>query len=645
MDEYLPPVVTRLKADWSDLRAALLESAAAMKAWAAAVRADVVDTLHGAGHDAGTAFTKAMKDAMRKGLDDDDDLIPKLRNQGMKAGASAGMGFGEMFSAALRPVLIAAIVMATPAVAAAIGSAVTIGFGLGLVGLGIFLIREQPAVIEAAKRMKESIGAVFKDAALPLVPHVLEAMERLARIAREIAPGFKEIFAIIGPVIPNIVDGIGGFFEQLMPGLRESAPLMGDLIAAMAGWGPEVGRGLSDFLKAMVDAGPALWRSVVAFGELLGTVIGRTGELIGFLTKLHDFSERGRGKGFGFLGGPELLIAAWPKVVQGAKDAWEWITKVAEAVGDWVSGTAGKVADWWNGMVEAVQTKGGQVQAWFEALPGRVSAWLSALPGRLRDAVVAGFDAFFFTLGFAAGKLFDFGLKILNFFHTLPPRVGAAAAQLWTGLKQRFTQGVADTELMVRSWAHRLPGLLDKLMADIAAWGRKVWDTVTTWAARTVTDAFNWWTQLPGRIGGIIGNVAKTVKDWAGSAISWLFNAGKNMVEGLVNGAIAATDGAIAAIRRAIQRIIDGAKRALGFVSGLQGERGMLARAWAGLAPTSPVVGPATSPALAMAAAAAGGGGQAMFTGDIHIDGQRFMRVLIPIAQQRKTRTGSTGLT
>lgn len=662
MDEYLPPVVTRLKADWSDLRAALLESAAAMKAWAAAVRADVVDTLHGAGHDAGTAFTKAMKDAMRKGLDDDDDLIPKLRNQGMKAGASAGMGFGEMFSAALRPVLIAGIVALTPMIGAAIASAIILGLGLGFVGIAALAQKSNPELVKAATGFKDVVVAAFKDATAPMVAPMVAALGILAEGVKKLAAPFKEIFSIIGPAVPKLATGIVGMIEAMLPGLKESAPAMRDLIEALGTALPDIGAGFGGMIKNLGGAGPEMSQFIKDAGAVLGDVLPKLGTFLKDLTELYMFLEHGKGQGLGLFGGVELLAAAWPKVVEGAKAAWEWIKKVADAVGDWVSGTAGKVADWWNGMVEAVQTKGGQVQAWFEALPGRVSAWLSALPGRLRDAVVAGFDAFFFTLGFVGGKLFDFGLKILNFFHTLPPRVGAAAAQLWTGLKQRFTQGVADTELMVKSWAQRLPGILDKLMADIAAWGRKVWDTVTTWAARTVTDAFNWWTQLPGRIGGIIGNVAKTVKDWAGSAISWLFNAGKNMVEGLVNGAIAATDGAIAAIRRAIQRIIDGAKRALGiaspstvfaemgkfsmlgFVSGLQGERGMLARAWAGLAPTSPVVGPATSPALALAAAAAGGGGQAMFTGDIHIDGQRFMRVLIPIAQQRKTRTGSTGL-
>lgn len=662
MDEYLPPVVTRLRGDWSDLRATLLESAAAMKAWAAAVRADVVDALQVAGHDAGTAFAKALRESASKEFDGfENELIPKLRSQGGKAAASAAESFVSVFKAAIMPGLIAVLVMATPAIGAAIGAAVTTGFGLGLVGLGIFLLREQPAVVEAAKKMKDSIKAVFTDAALPLLPHVLEAMQRLARVAAEVGPHFKEIFAIIGPVIPNIVDGLGMFLTALMPGLKEAAPLMADMVAAFAGWGQDIGAGLSEFLKAMVDAGPELWRSMVAFGQVLGDVIGKTGQLIALLAKVHDFTERGRGKGFGFMGGPELLIAAWPKVVQGAKDAWEWIKKVADAVGEWVTGRAGDVAGWWNGMVEAVQTKGRQVTDWFEALPDRIGDFLAALPGKLRDAAVAGFDHFFFTLGFIGGKLIEWVDKTATFFKELPTRIGLLVGQLWTDVKNKFTAGVTDTTLAVGNWAERIPGILDKLMADFAAWGRRTWETVTNWVHTTVTDVLKWWDSLPGRISAINDKIISSVKGWATSAVGWLFNAGKNMIQGLIDGAIAATGGAIAAIMRAVQRIIDGAKRALGiaspstvfaemgrfsmlgFVEGLQGERGMLARAWAGLTPTSPVVGAAASPAMALAAAAGqGAGGQPLLV-QLFLDSDLVDERLIEKAQQRKGRTGTTG--
>lgn len=663
MEDYLPPIVTRLKGDWSDLRAAFLESRAAAKAWSAGIRDDIVSGLRNAGHQGGLAFADALKATTAKELLEgfDEDIGEKLRNQARKtaqsAGQSAASSLVATFKGMLMPALIAVLVMATPAIGAAIGAAVTTGFGLGLVGLGIFLLREQPAVVEAAKRMKDSIKAVFTDAALPLLPHVLEAMQRLARIAAEVAPHFKEIFAIIGPVIPNIVDGLGMFLDALLPGLKESAPLMADMVAAFAGWGPEIGQGLTEFLRAMVDAGPELWRSMVAFGQVLGDVIGKTGQLIGMLAKVHDFTERGRGAGLGFMGGPEMLIGAWPKVVQGAKDAWEWITKVAKAVGDWVSGTAGDVAAWWNGMVEAVQTKGKAVQDWFEALPGRVGAWLSALPGKLRDAAIAGFDHFFFTLGFMGARLVEWGAKTIAFWATLPHRIGMIVGQLWTDVKNKFTQGVTDTTLAVGNWAQRIPGILDKLMADFAAWGRRTWESVTNWVHVTVTDVLEWWDSLPGRISATNNKIIATIKGWASGAINWLFEAGKNMVQGMINGVTSMVSALVNAAVRAVRRAIEGARSALGiqspstvfaemgrfsmlgFVQGLQGERGQLARAWAGLAPTSPVIGPTGSSSVAFA----GGGGEPILV-QLTLDGATLVEKLIVPAQDRKRRTGESGL-
>ena len=662
MDEYLPPVVTRLRGDWSDLRAALLESAAAVKAWAAAVRADVVDTMHGAGRDAGTSFVQAMKDSMRKGLDDDEDLIPKLRNQGAKAGASAGSGFAAMFMAMVKPALIAGIIALTPMLVTAVASAITLGLGLGFVGIAVLAQKSNPALVKAATGFKDVVVAAFKDATGPMVAPLVEALAILGAGIKQMAPGFKEIFAAIGPAVPNLAHGIIGMIQAMLPGLKELAPVMGALISALGVAAPHIGAGLGDLFSALAESGPGMILFIEDFGEVLGTVLGKLGIFMREMSKLYAFVEHGKGKGFGLFGGPELLVALWPKVVAGAKDAWEWVTKVAKAVGDWVSGTAGDVAAWWNGLVEGVHTKGRQVEDWFEALPDRISAWLSALPGRLRDAAVAAFDAFFFTLGFMGGKLLQFGDLINGFFQTLPARIGLIVGQLWTDVKNKFTQGVADTTLAVGNWAQRLPGILDKLMADFAAWGRRTWEQVTAWVHTTVTDVLRWWDSLPGRISATNDRIIAAIKTWAGNAASWLFNAGKNMIQGLINGAIAATDGAIGAIMRAVQRIIDGAKRALGiaspstvfaemgrfsmlgFVEGLQGERGMLARAWAGLAPTSPVVGAAASPAMALAAAAAGGRGGDPILVQLTLDGAVLVEKLIVPAQDRKRRTGETGL-
>lgn len=665
MEDYLPPIVTRLKGDWSDLRAAFLESRAAAKAWAAGIKDDIVSGLRNAGHLGGLAFADALKATAAKELLEgfDEDIGRKLAEQGRKAGQKAGQSTASSLLATFKgmfiPGLIALLVMFTPMIGAAIASAITLGLGLGFVGIAALVQKSNPLLVKAATGFKDTVVAAFKEATSPMVAPMIEALGIIAAGVKAMAPAFKEIFAAIGPAVPNLAHGLVEMIQAMLPGLKELAPVMGTLISTLGVVLPDIGAGLGGMFKELAAAAPSMIIFLEDFGSVMGDVLPMIGAVLAGLANIYAFVEQGRGQGFGLFGGVELLVAAWPKVVAGAKDAWEWIKKVAAAVGTWVSDKAGALAGWWDGVVEAVRTKGKQVTDWFEGLPDRVDAWLAAWPGKVRDTVTAGFDHIFFTLGFMGGKLIEWADRISTFFETLPTRIGMIVGQLWVSVKQKFDQGVTDTTHAVGNWAQRIPGILDKLMADFAAWGRRTWETVTNWVHTTVTDVLKWWDSLPGKISATNDKLIATIKAWASGAINWLFNAGKNMIQGLVDGAIAATAGAIGAIQRAIQRIIDGAKRALGiaspsrvfaemgrfsmlgFVQGLQGEQGQLARAWAGLAPTSPVIRPAASPAMALAGG--GGGGEPILV-QLALDGAMLVEKLIVPAQERKLRTGQTGL-
>ena len=665
MEDYLPPIVTRLKGDWSDLRAAFLESLAAAKAWSQSMRAEIVDGLRNAGHQGGLAFADALKTTAAKELLEgfDDDIGRKLADQGRKAGKrggqSAAEGLIETVKGMFMPALIAAIVMFAPAIGAAIASAITLGLGLGLVGIAVLAQKSNPELVAVATGFKDIVVAAFKDATTPMLQPLKEALVILAQGLKDVAPGFKEIFGMLGGsgAIQALSTGLIGFIRALLPGLKELTPVMAQLITVLGtSFLPDLGKGLSGMFSELAKHGPEMVQFFTDFGAVLGDILPMIGQLLGGLTAIYAYVEHGKGQGFGLFGGIEMLKGAWPHVVAGAKAAWEWIKKVADAVGTWISGKAGAVADWWNGMVESVRTKGKEVLDWFHDLPGRVGEWLSALPGKLRDAASQAFDLFFFTVGFATART-------LQFLGSLPERLADFATRTWEMIKARFVQGVDDTHTTVKGWADRLPGILEELWHQFTGWGQRVWETVTSWAAKTVTDTVSWWLSLPGKIGSAIGTVGKTIKDWASGAINWLFQAGKDMIQGMINGIASMVGRLVSAAFDAVKRALEGARAAqksnspsrafaelgrfavLGYIQGLQGEQAQLARAWTGLTPNSPVIGAASSPALAVAAAAASrGDDQAMFHGTINLDGQHFIEVLIPIAQQRKMRTGTTGL-
>src|SRR5688572_7158542 len=102
-DEYLPPVVTKLKADLSDFMAGLAQARAAMKAFAAEAHSDMAAASRAAGGNAGFAMVTNMRTVIKKeveGLGEEvgEQLAEKVVPKFGKAGAEAGMGFMSMFA-------------------------------------------------------------------------------------------------------------------------------------------------------------------------------------------------------------------------------------------------------------------------------------------------------------------------------------------------------------------------------------------------------------------------------------------------------------------------------------------------------------------------------------------------------------------
>lgn len=658
MDEYLPPVVTRLKGDWSDLRAAFAESLAAAKAWSAAMRAEVVNGLRGAGHEGGLAFADALQASAGKTLLDgfDKDVGRNLFEQGRKsaldAGSNAGRTFSMSFSSIGMPLLIAAIVAFSPMIATAIAAAITLGLGLGFVGIAALVQKNNPALVKAAIGFKDTVVAAFKDATAPMVAPMVAALGILATGIKNLAPGFREIFGAISRSVPNLAHGLIEMIAAMLPGLKELAPVMGTLISAFAATLPDIGAGLGEFFRTLVEAGPAMILLIERSGPALADFLGGLGKALVALAGVYMWldkigtaiKESPFAKYMEFGGGLHMIA-------DGAGAVWEWIKKIAGAIGEWVSGKAGDVAAWWDGVVEAVRTKGKEIGDWFEALPGRIGDWLAALPGKLRDAAVAAFDLFFFTLGFVGGKIFQF-------FRDLPGHIVRLSLELWAKIKQAWTTGVDTTVETAQTLPGRVMTFVVELTNKVIDKAKELHNGLVEWARKAIDGTVGFFRELPGRVIAFTVEMVERVKKWSLDAGKWLYQAGKDMLQGLVNGAINATEGAIAAIRRAIQRIIDGAKRALGiaspstvfaemgkfsmlgFIGGLQGEQGALARAWTGLAPNTPVVGAAPSPALASAR----NGDDRPVLVQLMLDGAVLVEQLVTPAQQRKLRTGTTGL-
>ena len=717
MEEYLPPVVTKLRADLSDMVRGLLAARVLMREYVRDVRADVVDGLRNAGRDAGLAFLAALRGTMAGGAADDlgKDVRDLVGRESVKAaaqtGAAAGRTFGAAFGAIGVPLMIAAVVLASPLIIMAVASAITAGLGLGFVGLGIFLLREQPAVVAAGTVFKDTLVKVFKDAATPMIGPIIAALGILTVLAKELGPSFKTIFAAIAPAIPALAEGLAGMVREMMPALVLLAPVMRDALLAIAEVLPDLGIDIGAFLMSLVEVGPTVVRFIKDFGAETGTLIAGLGKLIEIgavaYNWLADFGTAAKNEGFG-----SNPLQNWSVALE---KIGGWLAGAGGAIGGWVGGlgqklseAGGGISKWWNDRVADVTGWAGRVWSkitgftdkvtgWAGALPGRIMGALRALPGQLANLAGLAFDGFFFVSGFVFAR-------VLLFLRDMPTRASlwlVDMGRLWreraeralgflAGLPGRIGEFFAGMAADIYAWSLNTGAAIAKWAADTwAAIGRWYNDTrakLVTWAIEVVKGISDWLAKLPGRALQAGKDLVATLVKWGKNAHNWLMQTGKDLLQGLIDGFWAGVDGAVSLVRRAMEKIRDGAKAALGirspstvfaamgeqsmdgYIIGLVRGRSRLGRTWKAIIGPSPppppppplppppppprVIGPAPTSSAALVAAAdearrrggGGGDGPMMLAATINIDGQRVITALVPAAQQRKLRTGSTGL-
>ncbi|HCT79275.1 MAG TPA: hypothetical protein DGT23_22480 [Micromonosporaceae bacterium] len=653
---YLPPVVTKFLADLTDL----VKGVATGKALIADFARTTTDTLGTAGGDAGRAFAHQFTTEIRAGTHLTMKAIAVdsanvLGEEGAKsfagAGAKAGSSFGGSFSSLLMPILIASLVLLSPVIVTGIASAITLGIGLGFVGLGAFLLREQKPLIDAAVHFKNTVSAVFKDAAMPMLGPLVAGLNILTGMVKELGPSFKQIFGDIGGAIPNFATGIAGFMRELMPGLKELAPVAGSLISALATVMPDIGKGLGDFFSSLAKSAPGMILFIEDFGEGLGALLTNLGKATEFFSDLYVKLSRLHDKAV-----EEGWDTPWAAIKTGASAVGGWISSAADAVSSWFVDMGSAVTGWYDKAEGKVTGFVDRTVAWFESLPGKIGDAIAALPGVLVRAVTTAFDAFFYITSFAI-------TRTVQLFFALPGILGNLTSRAWQAVVDMFWRGTTSTVQTVESLPHRVGAVFGLMWAAVVGWvSRTYWDAVT-WVHKAVTGIVGWLDSLPGRASTALGNLASAVKKSLQDVGSWLYQSGKNLIIGLIEGVGSAIDWAIGIIKRAADRIAQGARDALGirspstvfaamgqqtvegYVLGIRSNMGMISGAWRSM------LGGAGAPRVTAdmrasvgGAALAGAGGGGSDTIVVNVDGQRLLTALVPRAQDRKRATGSTGL-
>jgi len=481
----------------------------------------------------------------------------------MAGGASAiGSSLPGMLS---NPYILGIVAAAgaamAPALAAGLAGALIGGAGLGVIGLGAFLLREEPAVTKAASRLAEKTQFILGRAAKPLVGPFVQSLGLIEKMVRRLEPAFNAAFKAVGPAIVPLTNGLIALVENAMPGFLKLIQASGPFLAQLAPSLGLLGEGLGEFFSVIAEAGP---ESLIFFKDLIVWVTATIvwiGHLISWTAKAYTAV-----RGF-FTSLPGWAASAWSAVT----GFFAMIGGKLEALGGWFAALPGKFMGWLSAAGSAIATAGAAVLNWFAALPGRVGSFLAALPGQVVTAVVATVDQMLYWVGYGIGTT-------IKFFMDLPGRARAAVSALWSAIQSAFFSARDGGRNTVKALVDGAVNFLISLPGRARSAVSSLWSSMTgafssaksgatSLAGQIVSGAINVLKSLPGKAKSAVSGLKSSILSAASGAASWLYGVGQDIIRGMINGIKSMVGAAVSAVKNAVGSVVSGAKDALGIGS------------------------------------------------------------------------------
>lgn len=509
------------------------------------------------------------------------------------AGGATAIG-SSLPSMLSNPYVLAGVAAAgallAPALMAGLSGALIAGAGLGVIGLGALLLKEEPALINAATRLKETTVGIFKRAAAPMLAPFVGALGQLDGMMKRLEPTIQKAFAVMAPAIEPLTKGLVAMVENAMPGMLKMVEAAGPFLAGLGPSMGELGKGVSIFAGMIASAGPDaltffkdlfsfLARTIVMMGLVISWTAKGYGEIRKFFVSIPGWVSTAWGAVTSFASGVwRFFTQTIPNGVSTAfgavgsfftglwNRAWAATTSFFGRIGEWLGGLPGLFGGWLASAGSVVMSGLRAIGGFFAALPGQIGAFLASLPGVLfRVATDAG-HRMLFAIGYGIGL-------VMKSFRDFPENAALVLGTLWSAISGAFTtardRAVATGAALVigainwlASLGPRAAGAVANLWGMISGAFTSTKDRAVSTGASLVTGVLGWLASLPPRaVGALIGL-------WG--SISGAFNAARagavSAMTSLVTGAITVLRSlpgragqAVSAVRSAVTGALAGA--------------------------------------------------------------------------------------
>lgn len=431
--------------------------------------------------------------------------------------------------------------------------------GNALAGLADLLTESQnigilERLFESTSRIVDELGNAFHDLGQAFLNAIDAGLPSLETLVDRLG-GAIEAFA--GFINASIIDGsFQAFLDDAVATLDELLSLggaVGELLGVLFSGTDDAGRSfiatltdltkrLTEFFKSAEgqDALEDFGEIMDAVGIILGVGINVVRDLIDIFTLLDDIVND--------------TIETVQALGLGMAEAWDIITGAvatgASAVGQFFVDLGSDIADIWNDVVDTVSGAIDTVVEFISALPGRVVGFIQSIP----DLVAFAFDA---TIDRIIAILATLTAVVIVFFTDLPGQIAGALDALIAEVRETFTSAetsVTDTFDRIGMFIASLPGLLAAAWDLVVLQVVGVFTSIHEFVVSTWEDIVTFFFGLPARIGAIFQQVTDAVVARVTSMVDYvkglpgrilaaignlgmlLYDAGANVIQGLING-------------------------------------------------------------------------------------------------------------
>lgn len=397
----------------------------------------------------------------------------------------------------------------------------------------------------------------------------------------------------------NIVDAVGAAIKTGLGAALEWLKGLWDKVwpALVQGWelikqGWEKAKAgaaaLWDGLKAAWEGIKSGWDTLVGWFEAgVGIITGVWDSIVGAITGAWDFINGIFSSGGGII---NIITQPFQGLIQFFTGAWELISgiftgnwdKITSGIANMVGGIVrffmgmpsrimGVLVEFgptiWNWITSVAST------AWSYVVVGwdLIVAYFTSLPGRIIDGVTSLISSIvtwatdvwntaqmYFTVGLEALIIYVQSLpqRVIDAVTSLLVSIGAWATGVWNSAQAYFTAGVDAVVSFVTGLPGRVISAVNSLISSIQSWASGVWAQASSAFSTGVDNVVSFVRGLPGRVVSAIGNVG-----------SMLSNAGRDLIQGFINGVNGMIGSLTSAARSIAGKAVDAIKGALGINS------------------------------------------------------------------------------